>query len=92
MKSFILKLINKNNNLDLTQKSTQINNCLDEILNKRKGLISFNTNKISNDFIILTVEEKDKWWHQTFGKLLANDYGMREYCSDRNSAKMFDWS
>ena len=92
MKSFILKLINKNNNLDLTQKSTQINNCLDEILNKRKGLISFNINKISNDFIILTVEEKDKWWHQTFGKLLANDYGMREYCSDRNSAKMFDWS
>ena len=92
MKSFILKLINKNNNLDLTQKSTQINNCLDEILNKRKGLISFNINKISNDFVILTVEEKDKWWHQTFGKLLANDYGMREYCSDRNSAKMFDWS
>lgn len=92
MKSFILKLINKNNNLDLTQKSIQINNCLVEILNMGKGLISYNINKISKDIIIITVEEKNKWWHQTFGKLLANDYGMREYCSERDSAKMFDWN
>ena len=92
MKSYVLKLINKNKNLDLTQKSTEINNCLNEILNKRKGLNSFKLNKISKDCIILTVKEEDKWWHQTFGKLLANDYGMREFCSDRDSAKMFDWS
>ena len=92
MKSYFLKLINKNSSLDLIQKTTQINNCLDEILKMGKGLISYTINKISKNSIVLTVSEEDKWWHQTFGKLLANEYGMREYCSARDSAKMFEWS
>lgn len=92
MKSYYLKLINKKSNLDLIKKTTQINNCLDEIIKMGKGLISYTINKISKNNIILTVEEVDKWWHQTFGKLLANDYGMRDYCSARDSAKMFKWS
>ncbi len=92
MKSYYLKLINKNSNLDLTKKTDQINNCLNEIGKMGKGLISYTINKISKNSIILTVEEEDKWWHQTFGKLLANDYGMRDYCSERDSAKMFEWS
>lgn len=92
MKSYYLKLINKNSNLDLTNKTAQINDCLNEIINMGKGLISYTINKISNNSIILTVEEEDKWWHQTFGKKLANDYGMREYCSARDSTKMFEWS
>lgn len=92
MKSYILKLINKNKNLDLTQKTTEINDCLEEIIRMGKGLISFKINKISKNSIILTVEEEDKWWHQTFGKLLANDFGMRDYCSERDSTKMFGWS
>jgi len=92
MKSYYLKLINKNPKLDLIQKTTQINNCLVEIIKMGKGLISYTINKISKNSIVLTVEEEDKWWHQTFGKLLANVYGMREYCSVRDSAKMFEWS
>lgn len=92
MKSYYLNLINKNINLDLIKKTTQIYNCLDALNKMGKGLISYERIKISKDSIVLTVEEGDKWWHQTFGKNLANDYGMREYCSDRDSAKMFAWS
>jgi len=92
MKSYFLKLINKNSNLDLTKKAGQINNCLAEIVKMGKGLISYTVNTINKNSIILTVYEEDKWWHQTFGKLLANEYGMREYCSSRDSTKMFDWS
>gem|GEM_PF-2944723 len=67
-------------------------NCLEEILRMGKGLNSYKVNKISTNIIVLTVEGESKWWHQTFGKLLANDYSMREYCSDRDSRKMFEWS
>lgn len=92
MKSYYLNLINKNKNLDLIQKTTRINNCLIEISKMGKGLISYEINKITAYNIFLTVEEDDKWWHQKFGKLFANNYGMREYCSDRDSSKMFEWS
>jgi len=92
MISHVLKLINKNNNLDLTKNTTKINDCLEEILRMGKGLNSYKVNKISTNIIVLTVEEESKWWHQTFGKLLANEYGMREYCSDKDSTKMFEWS
>jgi len=92
MISYILKLVNKNKNLDLTKNTTKINDCLEEILRMGKGLNSYKVNKISNNIIVLTVEEESKWWHQTFGKLLANEYGMREYCSDKDSTKMFEWS
>ena len=55
MKSYYLKLINKNPKLDLIQKTTQINNCLVEIIKMGKGLISYTINKISKNSIVLTV-------------------------------------
>lgn len=92
MKTYFLKLINNDTNLDLIQKTTQINNCLVEITNMRKGLTNFKVNNIHKNSLELIVDEKDKWWHQTFGKLLANEYGMRQFCSQWESSKMFIWS
>ena len=98
MKHYTITLINKNHSLDLTQKRQEIEEVFELLDNGGKTGNSFEdlhrcqTLQIQRDSIEAQVEESGKSWHRWVGRILANDYGLREYCHGRNKRHMFKWN
>ena len=83
MKTYNVKLYNKSPELDLSKKETDISNVLNyfAVINKyQKDVTYAKLISIDQHSMVIEVEESDTNWHKTFGKTLANNFGMRDFC------------
>jgi len=95
---YSLTLINKDRNLDLTQKRVDIEQVFRYIDNggatghRFKDLDRYEALQIRKDQIEVDVQESGKSWHRRVGRILANKYRMRKYCHEKNKHQMFRWN
>ncbi|MCJ7674580.1 MAG: hypothetical protein MUO33_05445 [Sedimentisphaerales bacterium] len=95
---YTLTLINKDRNLDLTQKCLDIEQVFRDIDNggvtghSFKDLDRYEALQIRKEHIEVDVQESGTSWHRWVGRILANEHGMREYCHGENKDRMFQWN
>jgi len=98
MALYTLTLMNKDPNLDLTQKRLDIKQVLQHIEkggkagNSFKDLRCCQSLQIHKDSIEVEVQESGNSWHRWVGRILANEHGMRKYCHGWNKRHMFKWN
>jgi hypothetical protein len=98
MKHYTLTLYNKDQNLNLTQKRPDIEQVFrhihdgGEAKHSFKDLHRYRISQILKDHIEVDVEESGTSWHRWVGRILANDYGMREFCHGEDKRHMFRWN
>lgn len=97
MVHYILKLISRDSNLDLTRKKNDIHSVFRSIRDgghsgqSFQDLDEYKIVQIQRDHIVIDVSESGDAWHPHVGKFLANDHDMREYCDPKNRERMFKW-
>ena len=95
---YTLTLINNSHNLDLTQKSLDIQQVFRYIHNggapghSFKDFHHYQALQIRRGHIEVDVRESGKSWHRWVGRILANDRGVREYCHGQSKERMFEWN
>jgi len=95
---YTLTLINKNPNLDLTQRRSDINQVFQHIDDGGKAghsfkdLRDYQNLQVHKGDVEVDVRESGNSWHPWVGRILANDYGMRAYCQRKNENHMFKWN
>lgn len=98
MAHYTLTLINKDPNLDLTQRRLDIDQVFRHIHNGGKAghsfkdLHDYRDLQVRKDNIEVDVREAGNSWHRWVGRILANDHGMRQYCHGRSKRHMFKWN
>ena len=96
MISYCVELINRNPQLNLTTKRSAIDAVLRRICHGArnsdiKGLHDYRLLHVHRNHLAVAVHESAKSWHRSFGKILANEYGMRTYCDPQNERRLFRW-
>lgn len=95
-----VSLLNTDPNLDLREHQNNIQLAIKKINsggvngNKYSGVANIQIICINKRTIILDCSETDKIWHMHFGKELADNYGMRDFCiesSKNNQDMIFEW-
>ena len=94
---YTVKLINKNEKLDLTTRIQAVNAVRRHVLSGGYSGKAFSDVSairvidVQKQSIELEVSESGKRWHTALGKRLANDHNMRDFCSESNPNRMFEW-
>ena len=99
-KNYRFTLRNRNPNLDLRNKEENIKNAIKYISSGGDGGTAFRPVKQiellgdikQNSFVLKVVVNDEKYaeWRRQIGRLLANKYGMRDFCDPNDQKKMFD--
>ncbi|MCD4769882.1 MAG: hypothetical protein K8R35_06930 [Bacteroidales bacterium] len=91
---YYITLYNKSDKLDLRKKKTAIKEVLEYLVfdKNQKDFKSASILTIEKNYLELEVDETDNNWHMRFGKILANNFGMREFCDPCDSSRLFKWS
>ncbi len=93
MKTYDVTLHNQSENLDLRQKKNAIKEVLDYLAfdKNQKDIKAVSIISINKENIELEVDEIGNNWHKRFGKILANNFGMREFCDQYDPSRLFKW-
>ena len=95
--TYTVKLINKNQNLDLRTRRGAVDTVIDNVRrggHSRKAFSDVSAIRVihvNRQSIQLEVSESGKRWHTALGKGLANKHNMRHFCSESNPNRMFKW-
>ena len=91
-----LTLYNRLSSLDLRTQDKSIGDVIFYILSQSRqqrayrDVSKIRVLEIRQHDLKIEVNEDATYWHTGVGKLLANNYGMREFCRPRSS-QMFKW-
>ncbi|RLG90577.1 MAG: hypothetical protein DRO16_01940 [Thermoprotei archaeon] len=92
MRIYKLSLWNKSEKLDLRKNEDQIKKVLSMLVSdNKKDVSNANILKLAKSYLVLEVIESRKFWHQSFGKNLKNDFGLYNFCDSKNPNRMFKW-
>ena len=91
MKHYNVKLYNLSEKLDLRKKKKDMEWVINNLVDRRKDIDSARITIVEKYYFEIEVEESSKNWHKLFGKILANNFGMREYCDSNDPSRLFYW-
>lgn len=93
MKTYHLTLYNRSMISKLKAKENVLKLVLKNFVNDKSipDVTSAKIKDINDSGIIMEVDESGDSWHKKFGKMLANEYLMREYCDQNNPSRLFKW-
>ena len=93
MRRYYVTLYNQSDHLDLRKKKREIKEVLDYLAfdKNQKDVENVNIISVEKLSIEIEVDETDNNWHKRFGKILANNFGMREFCDPFDTSRLFKW-
>lgn len=93
MRKYYVSLHNQSEHLDLRKKKNEIKEVIEYLSFDRnqRDIKKVSIISIEKRIIELEVEETDNNWHKRFGKILANNFGMREFCDPNDPSRLFKW-
>jgi hypothetical protein len=93
MRKYAVTLHNQSELLDLRNKKKEIREVLDYLSfgKNEREIKQLKLISIEKKIIQLEVEETNNNWHKRFGKILANNFGMRNFCDPNDQSRLFKW-
>ncbi len=94
MRTYYVSLYNRDEKLDLRSKKREMKEVLDYLSKSKeqKDVSKAEIISIEQHSMQIEVEETGKNWHKRFGNILANNFGMREFCHQNDSSRLFKWN
>jgi hypothetical protein len=95
LKTYQVSLYNKSTELDLRKKKTDIVNVLNylSVINRSQKDVTYaKLISIEQHSMVIEVGESETNWHKTFGKTLASNFGMRDFCDPMDKSRLFKWN
>ena len=88
---YALSLVSRESTLDLRQKRKAIEQVVRDLLEMRSDLLHCEVSCVNEHDLQLAVDEVGKSWHPLFGKKLANEKNMRQFCHPKDLSRLFTW-